>query len=152
MALVSEIYNFRSIDDMLSTSGQPTESQLRSVAAEGYEVIINLALHDDPRYSLQDEMTLVEGLGLEYIHIPVQFDRPQEDDLLSFYQALEKYTHKKKLVHCAANMRVTAFLGLYRLLRLGMEESKAFEPMRSVWEPNEAWASFIARMMAKNAS
>lgn len=102
MALVSEIYNFRSIDDMLSTSGQPNESQLRSVAAGGYEVIINLALHDDPRYSLQDEMTLVEGLGLEYIHIPVQFDRPQEDDLLSFYQALEKYKHKKSW--CIARM------------------------------------------------
>lgn len=151
MALVSEIYNFRPIDEMLSTSGQPTESQLRTAAAEGYEVIINLALHDDPRYSLPDEKNLVEGLWIEYIHIPVQFDSPQEEDLLAFFRAMEKYKHQKKLVHCAANMRVTAFLGLYRLLRLGMEENEAFEPMQSVWEPDEVWASFIARTISKNA-
>jgi hypothetical protein len=40
-----------------------TEAQLRAAASEGYEVIINLALHDDPRYSLSDETGLIEGSG-----------------------------------------------------------------------------------------
>jgi protein tyrosine phosphatase (PTP) superfamily phosphohydrolase (DUF442 family) len=148
---VSDIYHYYPIDATLATSGQPTVAQLRSVAADGYQVVINLALHDHPRYSLPDETGLVKGLGMEYIHIPIEFNNPREEDLLAFFEAMERQRHRKKLVHCAANMRVTAFLGLYRLLRLGMEERQAFEPMRSIWEPDEVWASFIAQMIAKHA-
>jgi len=146
---VADIYNFRPIDDRLSTSGQPSETQLRAVAAEGYEVIINLALHDQPRYSLPDETGLVTCLGMEYVHIPVQFDAPQEKDLLAFFTAMEKYKQRKVLVHCAANMRVTAFLGLYRFIKQGMTNTEAFAPMKSIWEPDEIWAAFLARVLAK---
>lgn len=152
MVQISDIYNFHPIDEMLSTSGQPTDAQLRIVAAEGYKVIINLALHDEPRYSLPDEKRLVEGLGMEYIHIPVQFDNPQEEELLIFFRTMEAQKHKKILVHCAANMRVSAFLGLYRLIKQGMDECEAFEPMRSVWIPDEVWSSFISTMLAKHES
>ncbi len=150
MNKVTDIYNFRAIDYALSTSGQPTEGQLQAAAAEGYDVIINLALHDHPRYSLPDETGLVESLGMAYVHIPVQFDDPQEADLLKFFQAMEKYSNKKILVHCAANMRVTAFLGLYQLIRRANPEIDAFAPMKSVWEPDEIWAEFISRMLAKH--
>lgn len=77
-ARVIDIDNFRAIDATLTTSGQPTEDQLRAVADEGYEVVINLALHNHPRYSLPDEAGLVESLGMTYIHIPVQFEAPGE--------------------------------------------------------------------------
>ncbi len=151
MVKVSDIYHFYPVDATLATSGQPTEAQLRAVAAEGYQVVINLALHHQPHYSLPDETGLVEELGMEYAHIPVEFDSPQEEQLLAFFEAMQQHQHRKRLVHCAANMRVTAFLGLYRVLRLGMEESEAFEPMRSIWQPDEVWASFIARMIARHA-
>ena len=151
MAKVIDIYNFRLIEDTLSTSGQPTEAQLRAAASEGYEVIINLALHDDPRYSLSDETGLIEGLGMVYVHIPVQFDAPTEGDLLAFFQAMEMYKGKKIHIHCAANMRVTAFLGLYLMVKQGQAESIAFESMRSVWEPNDVWSSFISSMVTKYA-
>jgi len=151
MAKVTDIYNFRFIEDALSTSGQPTEAQLRAAASEGYEVIINLALHDDRRYSLSDETGLIEGLGMVYVHIPVQFDAPTEDDLLAFFQAMEMYNGKKIHIHCAANMRVTVFLGLYLMVKQGQAESNAFESMRSVWEPNDVWSSFISSMVTKYA-
>jgi len=152
MAKVTDIYNFRAIDDTLSTSGQPTEAQLRTAAAEGCQVIINLGLHNDPRYSLKDETGLVKDLGMVYIHIPVQFDAPREDDLLAFFQAMEMHKENKIHIHCAANMRVTAFLGLYHTIKQMKAEIEAFEPMRSVWEPNEVWSSFISAMIAKHAA
>lgn len=151
MVKVTDIYNFRPINNTLSTSGQPTEAQLRAAATEGYEVIINLALHDHPRYSLHDETGLVEGLGMVYVHIPVQFEDPQEAELLTFFQAMEIHKRKKMLVHCAANMRVTAFLGLYQRLRQEKTESEAFAPMKSVWQPDEIWAAFISHMLAKHS-
>ena len=151
MAKITDIYNFRPVDSKLSTSGQPAEDQLRAIAAHGYEVVINLALHDDPDYSLPDEAGLVQALGLSYVHIPVRFDAPQERDLLAFFDAMNQYKNHKIHVHCAANMRVTTFLGLYRLLQQNQSEKNAFEIMRSVWEPNDIWSLFISDMLAKYA-
>ena len=146
---VTAIYNYRPIDAQLATSGQPNEDQLAAIAAEGYEVIINLALHDDPRYSLKDETGTVRALGLEYVHIPVKFDAPTTRELYAFFEAMERHAHRRVWVHYAANMRVTAFLGLFRVLRQGYTEERAFEPMRSVWKPNATWASFIASQLAQ---
>ena len=116
---VMEIYNFRPVDARLATSGQPSEEQLAALAQDGFEVIVNLALHDNPRYSLRGEPGLVRSLGMAYVHIPVQFTAPTKADLLAFFAAMDTHHHRKVLIHCAANKRVTAFLGLHRVLRQG---------------------------------
>lgn len=148
-AQLTEIYNFIQVDEKLATSGQPSEDELAAAARAGIEVVINLALHDDPRYSLPDEARTVESLGMTYVHIPVIFDKPREDDLLKFFNAMEKHEPQRVLLHCAANKRVTAFLGLYRVIRKGWQPAQAFAPMNQIWEPNEAWAPFIAAMLEK---
>ena len=147
---INDIYNYRAVDQKLSTSGQPTEEQIASVAREGFSVVINLALHNDPRYSLRDEPGLAKSLGMEYVHIPVQFEAPMENDLLAFFAAMEKYQKQKVLVHCAANMRVTAFLGLYRTIKQHKPIEEAFALMKTIWEPNPIWSSFISAMLAKH--
>ena len=147
---VEDIYNYRHIDALLSTSGQPTEDELRAAAAEGFQVVINLAFHDNPRSQLADEAALVSSLGLTYVHMPVVFTAPTETDLFAFFAAMKAHARSKKLVHCAANKRVTSFLGLYRVIEQGWERAAAFEPMREVWTPDEAWSAFIAAMLAKH--
>ncbi len=144
---LSAIHNYRCVDDSLSTSGQPTVTQLSDIAAAGFTTVINLALHDDPRYALPDEPGTVRALGLEYIHIPVQFGSPQRDQLLAFFAAMEEHRGEKVWVHCAANLRVSVFLGLYRVMRQGWERERAFELMKDLWQPNEIWSSFIASML-----
>ena len=119
------------------------------MASAGYVAVINLALHDDPRYSLPDEASDVRGAHMDYIHIPVQFGNPTEGDLESYMDVMDAYRGRKVWVHCAANMRVTAFLGLYRVLRQGWEQARAFEVMRSVWEPNDVWRAFIGGALAR---
>lgn len=140
-----EIYNYRKADAMLATSGQPTEEQLQYVAREGFQVVINLALHGDSRYSLKDETASVTSLGMKYIHIPVDFQSPTESDLQKFFDAMDAHQNEKVLVHCAANKRVTAFVGLYRTIKLGWPADKAFALMQSVWEPDPVWAEFISQ-------
>ena len=146
---VTSIYNYREVDATLATSGQPTEEQLLSVARDGFQVVINLALHDDPRYSLKDETASVTSLGMEYIHIPVDFQSPTESDLQTFFAAMDAHRQQKVLVHCAANKRVTAFVGLYRTIKLGWPADKAFALMHSVWEPDPVWAAFIEEQSSK---
>lgn len=152
MKTINDIYNFFSISDSLSTSGQPTEAQLSMLAKEGYEVIINIALHDDPRYSLKDETSYVKSLGIQYVHIPVQFDKPLKSDLESFFNVMESNKSKKVHVHCAANMRVTVFLGLHLVIREGKLKEEAFKPMWQIWKPDSVWSSFIDTMLAEFSS
>jgi len=146
---VTSIYNYREVDAMLATAGQPTEEQLLLVARDGFQVVINLALHDDPRYSLKDETASVTSLGMVYVHIPVDFQSPTESDLQKFFAAMAAHRHQKVLVHCAANKRVTAFVGLYRTIKLGWPIDKAFALMHSVWEPDPVWAAFIEEQNSK---
>ena len=141
------VYNYRCVDESLATSGQPSVLQLQSIADAGFTTVINLALHDDPRYSLPDEQGTVRDLGMKYVHIPVQFASPMQQDLVAFFAAMEQARGQKVWVHCAANMRVSAFVGLYRVLRQGWTEERAFELMRSLWQPNEVWSSFIAEAL-----
>jgi protein tyrosine phosphatase (PTP) superfamily phosphohydrolase (DUF442 family) len=141
--IVRDIYQYRQAATDLATSGQPREDQLASIAAAGYDVVINLALHNDPRYSLPDEAACVQALGLEYVHIPVLFDAPTAQDLSRFFDAMDRFKGKRIWLHCAANLRVSAFLGLYRRLREGWPEGQAFELMGDIWEPNPVWAQFI---------
>jgi protein tyrosine phosphatase (PTP) superfamily phosphohydrolase (DUF442 family) len=150
-ASTTGIHNYRAVDPLLVACGQPTEEQLRAVAADGFSVVINLALHDDPRYSLPDEAGLARSLGLTYVHIPVQFSAPTEGDLCRFFDALDAHRHEKLLVHCAANKRVTVFLGLYRVLKLDWDRKHAFALMHEIWEPDETWLAFIDAMLAKRA-
>ena len=149
---LSAIHNYRAVDEVLGTSGQPTVAQLGRIAEAGYRTVINLALHDDPRYSLPDEAGTVRSLGMRYVHIPVQFASPTESDLLAFCAAMDESAGDKVWVHCAANMRVTAFLGLYRVIGQGWPRERAFELMRGLWQPNEVWSAFIAAMLGKHAT
>jgi len=149
-AQVSDIYNLHDAGEGLCTAGQPTEAQLVAVAREGFEVVVNLALHDDPRYSLPDEPGLVKALGMAYAHIPVRFDSPAESDLLAFFSAMDECRGRRVFLHCAANKRVTAFLGLYRAIRERWAVDDAFALLKRVWEPDDVWASFISAMLHKH--
>lgn len=146
---ITDIYEYRPVTDTLSTSGQPTEAQLASLAREGFEVVVNLALHNDPRYSLRDEPGLVRALGIQYIHIPVAFDAPAETDLLAFFDAMQRYQGRKTLVHCAANKRASAFWGLYQSIKRDEPADQAFALMRSIWKPTPVWSSFISSMLER---
>src|SRR4029077_20273171 len=92
---IADARNFRALDDTLLTAGQPNEEQLADAARQGVKAVINLALHDDPRYSLRDEAGSVRELGMDYIHIPVQFTAPTEADLRAFFAAMDAHKNEK---------------------------------------------------------
>jgi protein tyrosine phosphatase (PTP) superfamily phosphohydrolase (DUF442 family) len=147
---ISEARNFRRVSGRLLTCGQPSEAQLASARAAGVQVVVNLALHDDPRYSLRDERGTVESLGMTYVHIPVRFGAPTEEDLLTFFAAMDEHHDDALLVHCGANYRVSAFVGLYDAIRLKRPRAEAFSLMNSVWMPDAVWAHFIENMLSKH--
>ncbi len=142
MDKLNTIYNFLSLSAKLATSGQPLEEELEYISKAGFEVVINLAL-SDADYSLADEEGSVTKLGMEYIHIPVIWQSPTSDDLDKFFDVMEKYKNKKLFVHCAANMRVSSFVALYRVIKEGWDYSDAVNDVYKIWNPNEIWSDFI---------
>lgn len=145
---LDEIYNVREVDDRMFTSGQPSEDQLREVADEGFETVVNLAPHDGEN-ALPDEAGLVGALGMTYHHLPVVWANPTEGDFSAFEQIMaELPSNGRTLVHCAANFRVSAFYGLYAMKHLGWSAEQAEAFRAPIWEGSDypVWEAFISQM------
>ena len=136
------IFNWRRIDDRITTSGQPNEDQLAEIAALGIGCVINLGLHTHER-ALPDEAATVRQLGMAYVHIPVDFSNPAQEDFDRFSAALDQSAPHPVHVHCILNARVSAFFYRYRTERLGLDISGARAAMETIWRPGEVWASFV---------
>ncbi len=136
------IYNWYRIDGRVSTSGQPSESQLAGLAEAGIMHVINLALHTHER-ALPDETASVAALGMSYTHIPVDFSAPTEADFQAFVSAFEATAGDCVHVHCIANYRVTAFIYRYYRDVLELDDAQARTAMDAIWKPEGVWAEFI---------
>ena len=139
------IYNYRRLTDLIATAGQPSEEELAAVARAGFEVVVNLALHD-AEYSLPDERWTVESLGMRYIHIPVVWERPLHADLERFFEVMDDLAGKHVFIHCAANKRVSAFMALYRQLRQRWALDATMPDVLAIWEPDVVWQQFMEQM------
>src|SRR5579871_4369076 len=127
------IYHFEKVSETLSCAGQPTEEQFRELIAGQFEVIINIGLLDT-KYALPDEEGLVDDLGMDYHHIPVIFEDPQLSELDAFISRMDLDAGKKVLVHCAANYRASAFVGLYLFAKSKLAESEIQDFVEDVWK------------------
>ncbi len=150
---VSEAYNFKTVTDELHTAGLLGESQLACLQAEGYSSVVNL-LPDDSEYAISNERQIVESQGLGYYYIPVDFSAPSNSDFLAFTNTMTKLPSGKKLLHCAANYRVSAFFAIYAYRRLGWSEAEARTFIASVWDLPEhpVWDNFVSQMICPENS
>lgn len=142
------IYNYQYLDEMTATAGQPLEAELELVARQGFQLVINLAL-EDAEYSLENERRLVESLGMQYAHRPVIWTAPCSEDLDWFLDIMQQCSNKKKFIHCAANMRVSCFMALYRIIQHGLEYPQAMEDIHHIWQPDETWQQFMETELQK---
>ena len=140
---LNAIKNFLAVTDMLGTAGQPTAEQLADIAAAGYEIVINI----DSATAVPNEDELVTSKGMSFIHIPVSWQAPEQENLDLFFAVMKAVEHKKIFLHCAANMRVSAFVYLYRIIHLGFDPEEAKRTMNILWEPRGVWQEFVANAL-----
>jgi len=143
---IEDIYNFLKISDSIATAGQPTAAQFSAISKSGYQVVVNLALLKSLN-ALADEQAVVEAEGMEYVHIPVIWDNPTLEDIKRFFTVMETNADKNVFVHCAANMRVSAFMYLYRLIHERISDEDAKRDLDQIWVPNEIWQKFITQVI-----
>lgn len=139
---IEEIFNFLKLSDRIATAGQPTEAQFRAIAQTGYQVVVNLAVPESTN-AIPHESEIVESLGMQYVHIPVIWTEPTLDDLDRFFTILNTNAEKPVFVHCAMNMRVSAFMYLYHRIYEQMSHEAASQELYQIWTPNDDWQKFI---------
>lgn len=130
-----------------TTSGQPTEAELALIAAAGYDQVIFLAFTNHPK-AIAHEDEMVRGLGLQFIHIPVEWESPSLGDFAAFAAVMQAHGGGRTLVHCEVNFRASVFGFLYQVLYEGADLDEAMSLMQSIWVPNTTWEAFIARVIS----
>ncbi len=110
----------------------------------GYTTIINLAPYDRIEAPLKNEKRIVTDLGMEYVHIPVDFFNPTAANFKQFINTINKASGQKTWVHCAANARASSFIYRYRCSVLGIDEQVAIWDLREIWEPFGVWKKFLS--------
>ena len=141
---LTKIYNYHNVPGLFETSGQPGKQQLKLLAKTGYEVVINLAPSSRLEGAVINEEEILDSEMMKYVHIPVDFNNPSNEDFEKFVSNIERHQGKKIWVHCAANMRVSAFVYKYRRDILKLPHHKIIGDMKTIWTPNKTWSAFLS--------
>lgn len=149
--MLEHIKTYCKISGTLHTAAQPTVEQFKSMKRAGVDLVINLALHDSPG-AIENEADVVQECAMDYIHIPVDFKKPEASDLERFFQSMDQNKEKNVLVHCAYNWRVASFVYLYRIIKQDCDHETARQAMLAIWEPDETWQAFIDTALASKES
>lgn len=146
---VNQAYNFKQVDERISTAGLLSPEQLQALKGEGYDAVINL-LPDDSEYAIKNEAAIVMEQDILYEYVPVDFAAPTVSDYRAFERVLSGLTTQRVMVHCAANYRVSAFYSIYACLNEGWSASQARDFISTVWNLDEypVWQQFVAQMLA----
>jgi len=133
--------NYIKINEQISTSGQPTKKQFKKIAKEGFEVVINLAMHN--KGALKEEDKIVSKNGMMYIHLPITWKNPEIDRLELFLRLLKSLEreNKKILIHCIMNYRASVFMHLYKKYVWREKDPKFIAPKE--YKPNKTWKKVL---------
>ena len=143
--MLAEITNYFQMTELVATSGQPSKEQFGDIAEAGFDAVVNLAMTTGDN-ALLDEGSIVAGLGMTYIHIPVPWEAPTRDHLNQYLSVMKALEPRRVWVHCVVNARVSAFNYHYLKNRLELTEASCRSPLLEQWEPQmeEQWKSFLA--------
>ena len=139
---MENIFNYIKINENIATSGQPSPEQFELISKCGYEVVINLALHDASN-AIINEDKVVTDLKMSYFHIPVIFEKPSTAQLKLFLDILSINEDKKVWIHCALNYRVSAFMYVFHKYYLQTPFDEIDLTLLEEWQPNETWRNIL---------
>lgn len=142
---IEDILNYVQLTPRVATSGQPTAEQFEDIARAGYRAVVNLALSNSDN-AIADEGGVATKLRMAHFHIPVLWEAPTVDDLRTFIGVMRAIEDRPVWVHCAMNLRVSAFMYHYLRHEVGLPEAEARSPVIARWEKrmDDTWKRFLA--------
>jgi len=143
-----EAPNIVAVGPRLVTSGQPSVKSLSSLREEGFTAVIYL-VPPNAYDAVPREAELLREQGIEFVQVPIQWDRPTDADYDAFSAAMKRVGEGKVLVHCQVNLRASTMTFLYRVIALGESPDKAYESVAGVWSPNATWKRYALAQLAR---
>ena len=122
-----KIKNFGQMDERFFRGAQPKKADYKDLAALGIQTIIDL--RDDPE---ADEKTMVEALGMRYVHIPMIAKKyPTAEATELFLRTINDPNSGKFFVHCAGGRHRTGAMGaVYRFQFYDWDFEHAYKEMK----------------------
>jgi len=137
---MKNILNYIKVNKQISIAGQPTKEQFETIAKEGFDVVINLAMHN--KGALKKEDKIVSKNGMLYFHLPITWKNPELDRLELFVKLLEmlEKENQKVFIHCIMNYRASIFMHVYKR-RVWKDEGTLVAPKG--YTPNKVWKRIL---------
>jgi len=107
----------------ITPAGQPDAAALEVFAKNGYAAVIDLRTVGEDRGL--DEQAVVEGLGMQYVAMPIGYEGITFENAGTLDKLLAEYD-EPVLLHCGSSNRVGALLAL-RAARNGASDVEALE-------------------------
>jgi len=143
---ITDIDNYRQYSPYFSSSGQPSADQLKVLSEAGFKRVIYLAFTDN-KTAIASEDRVVKSLGMDYLQIPVDFERPTLEDFEDFAAVLNRDKSVRTLLHCQINLRASTFSFLYRIIYDGVPMAVAKADLDAIWQPDKTWYQFIVDVL-----
>lgn len=98
---LSQIPAFSIIHEHLFSSTQPSVEQLKLIKEYGCSTVINLALTNSSNCIENEDQVCLEH-GLNYIHIPIDWETPSSDQCLLVLDLIDHLVQNEIVwLHCA---------------------------------------------------
>lgn len=79
----------------------------------------------------------------------MRFSRLKIDKLIMMIAKMQNNQKQPLFIHCAANLRVSAFLYIYRLTTQETDHQQACLDLVKIWQPNQTWQNFINHQLSQ---
>ncbi|MFV5443927.1 protein tyrosine phosphatase family protein [Acinetobacter oleivorans] len=140
---LSQIPAFSIIHEHLFSSAQPSAEQLKLIKEYGCSTVINLALSNAPNH-IENEDRICLDLGLNYIHIPIDWEIPSAEQCLLVLDLIDHLVQNEIVwIHCSKNDRSSCLMYVYRQFYMNMDMPTSQDLLHEIWEPNETWTGLI---------
>ncbi|MDW8146659.1 MAG: protein tyrosine phosphatase family protein [Roseiflexaceae bacterium] len=126
------------IDERLTLAGQPQPEHWAALAAEGFQVVINMR-SDPERAAIQQRNA--EAAGLRYIHLPLPVYELEPEHLEQYHQTIAA-AQGRVFLHCRSATRVALMWLLDRIVYDGWSRERAEAALRAAGYDDDAMETF----------
>jgi tyrosine-protein phosphatase SIW14 len=124
-AEIPGVYNFARVSEALWRGSQPTAEGFRMLEKLGVKTIISC--RNDA-----DDLSLLKGTKLKYLHLPSERLLPKEEDLVTFLKVVEDPKNWPVFIHCAEGQGRTGYhSAIYRMVCQGWSMRDAILEMNA---------------------
>jgi len=146
--MTCSINNFFQYSEDLAAGAQPTVDQFVDLKNDGFDVVVNIS-PASARNAMHNEAEVVEKLGMDYIHFPVDCSDLRSIHYKTFEGIMKGVNDKKAFVHCGGNIKSSNLIHMYDVLANGKDEAESLQTLRKIQQPEDKWFEYFKLMGMK---